>query len=230
MRRAPSPWLAIESPIPYDPIEYDDAEEAVRIAEVWADYVHADLRELALHLAERHQECVCRRPHEACGMLAHYVRVEYDFSAGVVDELLRIGRSLLELPSIDGGFTKGKLSWHQIVALTRVAVPRHEAAWLRRALALSLEELERVVARSARGWAPPESADDTAAERVSAAVGGTDRDSSPTMFRRGGRPWRWARDLSFRRITARRRARGRGRGSWNAPDVRRSFRAPPPSG
>jgi hypothetical protein len=80
---------------------------------------------------------------------------EYCLVPEQTEKLLRLGRKLLELAEVDFVFCDGRLTWEQVVLLTRVAVPAHEAAWLERALALPLEELERLVERSAEGWAPP---------------------------------------------------------------------------
>jgi len=90
-----------------------------------------------------------------CKSIAQYADWVLGLLPGYAAELLRIADKLLDLPEIDRELCAGKLTWEQVVLLTRVAVPKHEYAWLDRALELSLEELTQLVERSAEGWAPP---------------------------------------------------------------------------
>jgi hypothetical protein len=90
---------------------------------------------------------------------AHYAECELGLTPQQTAELLRICRKLLDLPEIDRAFCNGWLTWQQVVVVTRVAVPEHEAAWLDRALEVPVGELTGLVDRSAEGWAPPEAWD-----------------------------------------------------------------------
>jgi hypothetical protein len=113
----------------------------------------ATWRGLALGLLEME----LRRGHLARGWdsIVQYADYELSLPAAEVEELLRIGRKLLDLPEIDRALRVGWLAWEHVVALTKVAVPGHELAWLSTALGRPLEDLTRLVECSAEGWAPP---------------------------------------------------------------------------
>jgi hypothetical protein len=81
------------------------------------------------------------------------------FGVGVrsTRERVRIGRALRELPRIEQAFEAGALSYGRVREVTRVATPRDEEHWLRRAEELSMRELERaVVVSGGRPGAEPE--------------------------------------------------------------------------
>jgi hypothetical protein len=103
-----------------------------------------------------------------CKSLAQYAKAALGPYAGYADELLRIGEKLVDLPEVDRALLDGELTWEQVVVLTRVAVPKHELAWLETAVALPLEELQQLVERSAEGWAPPVAWDEEAQARAAA--------------------------------------------------------------
>ncbi len=85
---------------------------------------------------------------------AQYAERRLRFDDRRTRELLRLGRKLLVLPAIDAAFCQGKLGWSKLILLTRVAVPEHEATWLRLALTLDCEGLALQVKLSKEGKAP----------------------------------------------------------------------------
>src|SRR5687767_5303306 len=69
-----------------------------------------------------------------CKSTAQYADWELGLLPGYAEELMRIAQKLLDLPEIDRALSTGELTWEQVVVLTRVAVPKHELAWLDTAL------------------------------------------------------------------------------------------------
>ncbi|MBZ0115572.1 MAG: 13E12 repeat family protein, partial [Sandaracinaceae bacterium] len=61
---------------------------------------------------------------------------------GAARERLRIARALVALPSIDEAFSKGRLSYSKIRAMTRVATSENEAHLLELALRTTAAQLE----------------------------------------------------------------------------------------
>lgn len=74
-------------------------------------------------------------------------------------ELLAAGKALLELPRIDKAFAEGRLCWSKVRLLTRVARADHDAAWLKKATELSIDDLAMEV-KLARPGEPPRDRDD----------------------------------------------------------------------
>ncbi len=72
-----------------------------------------------------------------------------------VCELLRMARTLEELPLIDAAFSKGEISWSAVRELTRVAMRETEAEWLELAAKSTLRQIERAVSGTVRGERPP---------------------------------------------------------------------------
>lgn len=142
--------------------------------------------------------------------IAHYARMVYRFNYAQTEEVLRVGRRLLELPYVARALGADRLTWRQVVLLTRVAVPACEMQWLKRALEVPLDELARQVARGAMGWAPP-----VALER-------------PSALERGCVPVQPLRPHGERE-RVRRAPSLRLQSRLGAPNVRRKPGAPPPS-
>lgn len=217
----------------YDRAEHDPVLEAAPdLAFDWDQVGGAIWREIALHFVEVDERRLRQGPAWGRREVARYGFAEYGFSPAMSCELLRIGRALLELPRIHQALVDGFLVWPDIAVLTRVAVPRTEAVWLETALALPLEQLEPLVARSVRGWAPPKADATSAAEQAPAPEPSSPQ--TPAPRRRHSAP-RWAV------VRARRRPSPRSAGATNRlhdtpdvrrtpPDVRHPSRAPPPSG
>jgi hypothetical protein len=121
----------------------------------WEEADGRTWREIALGLVEVDRARAHRQDGWRCRDIAQYAQWEHGFTPAQTAEVLRIGRKLLDLPEIDSAFCEGRLTWEHVVLLTRAAVPKHELGWLALALHAPLEELARVVERSAEGWAPP---------------------------------------------------------------------------
>jgi hypothetical protein len=71
-------------------------------------------------------------------------------------ELLALGRRLETLPELTEAFSAGQLGWTKAREVARVATPRTEGEWVRRALALTNRKLEREVAQCEPGDDPPD--------------------------------------------------------------------------
>ncbi len=79
---------------------------------------------------------------------AHWLSWRLGITPGAAREQVRVARALADLPAIDEAFGKGKLSFSQVRALTRVAKGDNEARLLeiaRHATAAQLEEFCRSV-------------------------------------------------------------------------------------
>ena len=100
---------------------------------------------------------------EACGDAPAYALSELGLERRQTCELLRIGRALPDLPSLQREFAAGRLGWTQAREVIRVAVPETDEAWTDRALSVPMRRLEREVAASVRGALPPDYDDDVAA-------------------------------------------------------------------
>lgn len=85
---------------------------------------------------------------------AHFARLQLGLNRRRAAELIRVGRVLQELPAIDAALCAHELCWSKVVLLARVVVPRHEAAWLERALGTSCAELASEIAKARPGDAP----------------------------------------------------------------------------
>ena len=112
-------------------------------------------REISLELFEADRLGVYEGKDWGCNSLEMFGLCMYGLEEEETEELLRVGKKLLDLPEIDGVFCDGWLTWEQVLLLAKVAVPEHEGAWLDRALELSTERLAALVVHSAEGWAPP---------------------------------------------------------------------------
>lgn len=135
----------------------DPGPEATPAA-LYAEFLeNAALANWALHrltlLIRRMEECAGYEEY-GCPTMAHYLELVAGVSRIAARQRVRVARALAELPLIDRAFAEGKLSYAKVRALVRVASAATEAEWVERALALTAEELETVVARSRKG-APP---------------------------------------------------------------------------
>jgi len=169
-----------------------------------------------------------------CKSIAQYADWEMGLTRGYTTELLRIARKLLDLPEIDRELCAGKLTWEQVVVLTRVAVPQHEYAWLDRALEVPLEELTQSVERSAEGWAPPvdvfsRGARPPSGSRLGRAADGTAARSKIALCS-PDEGWLHVSRMAAVQIVAAHAVRARPGRVWRraiAPNVRQPFHAPP---
>jgi hypothetical protein len=126
-------------------------------------------RILAFYLADMD----ARGLHQERGFstLVHYARERLGLSKRRAYELLRAGQKLLELPSIDRAFAEQRIGWSKVQLLVKVATPEHEEAWLERALALTVRELEREIARSKEGQAPRKPGDQRGLSHIKFSIG-----------------------------------------------------------
>jgi hypothetical protein len=97
---------------------------------------------------------------------AQHAEASYGLSRVQTVDLVRVGRRLRELGDVAEALRDGRLTWEQVGLLARVAVPKHERAWLELALASSLEELACAVVQAGEGKAPPTRSGPRASERA----------------------------------------------------------------
>ena len=90
----------------------------------------------------------------ACPTLAHYIELVCGVSRIAARQRIRVARALGQLPLIDREFAAGRLSYAKVRSLVRIATPETEKEWVKKALKLAAEDLERVVARARPGEAP----------------------------------------------------------------------------
>jgi hypothetical protein len=82
-----------------------------------------------------------------CRSMSHWLTWKTALSASAAREHVRIGHALEELPLVRDLFARGKLSYSQVRAVTRVAVPATEAGLVELARAMTAGQLDRVLAR-----------------------------------------------------------------------------------
>ena len=101
------------------------------------------------------------------GMLscAHWLSWRVGLSPGAAREQVRVARRLEELPAVAAAFERGRMSYSQARALTRVAAPDDGIDWADLARHTSAAQLEKVV----RGMRRVQAADEAAADPELAA-------------------------------------------------------------
>jgi hypothetical protein len=77
---------------------------------------------------------------------AHWVADAIDVEVCTAREWLRVGRAVAVLPTIDGAFESGRLSYSKVRALTRVATPENDAELSELALRVSAARLSHALA------------------------------------------------------------------------------------
>src|SRR5262245_61516484 len=105
--------------------------------------------------AATHQLLTCiRRFDEAEGWhrqwaqsCAHWLTWRIGLDPATAREKVRVARALGGLPRIDDAFARGRLSYAQVRAITRVATPANEENVLMIALAATGAQLERICRR-----------------------------------------------------------------------------------
>jgi Holliday junction DNA helicase RuvB len=109
-------------------------------------------RVLAFYLVEMEQ----RRLYQGTGQgsTLHYAEARLALDRRRTAELIRVGTKLLELGETDRAFCEGRLAWASLLIVARMAVPEHEAAWLREALRLDVRTLALLASRSKVGGPP----------------------------------------------------------------------------
>jgi HNH endonuclease len=91
---------------------------------------------------------------DGCRTIPQWAAHRFGMSRREAQLLLRAGRALRELPLIDRAFAEGRIGWSRVRELVRVAVPRHEQAWLDLARRLPIDELSLEVRLSRKGDPP----------------------------------------------------------------------------
>jgi hypothetical protein len=128
------------------------AVEVRRLLALAARRHETGARQLAFYLVEMEE----RRLYQETGhdSTAFYAEARLALDRRRTSELLRIGRTLLELRDVDAAFCDGRLSWSKVLILAGVVTPKYEAEWLERALALDCRALA-ALARTSKPGGPP---------------------------------------------------------------------------
>lgn len=191
----------------------------------WNAEVADTWRRLAMHLLEQDLLRVWRR--EGYASMVEFAEQRLGVPPQRTVELVRIAKKLLDLRLVDSALYHGCITWEHVLVLARVAVPKHEVAWLRAAIFRPLEELISMVERSAEGWGPPIPTDRTSIDDVDAGCAQVDPQHAasghlpPHAEHLGASASPGRADRSFQLPSA-----GFVRRSF-APNVRRSRRPPP---
>jgi len=81
-----------------------------------------------------------------CRSAAFWLNWHCGISVRTAQDQVRVGRALLEYPSIGEALCSGRLSYSKVRAITRVVTPETEAALIELASAVPTSQIERVVA------------------------------------------------------------------------------------
>src|ERR1700712_622900 len=121
----------------------------------WAGRMAAGEAQLLLYIGELDE----RSAWSGHGVLscAHWLSWKCGMGGKVASDRVRIARALRSLPQTFAAFAAGRLSFTQVRAITRMAVPEDEAKYLRIAKAATGQQLERLARgiRRARALAIP---------------------------------------------------------------------------
>jgi hypothetical protein len=121
----------------------------------WAGRMAAGEAQLLLYVGELD----VRNAWSGHGVLscAHWLSWRCGMGAKVASDRVRIARALRTLPKTFAAFAAGQVSFTQVRAITRVAVPEDEAKYLGIAKAATGQQLERLVRgiRRARSFNVP---------------------------------------------------------------------------
>ena len=96
------------------------------------------------------------RSYQALGFASthHYARAQLHLSPRRCREYIAVARALELLPAVDEALRDAKLSWSQVVLISRRATPTCEGEWLEAAACLTYEQLELAVATTRVGMPP----------------------------------------------------------------------------
>ena len=84
-----------------------------------------------------------------------YAEIVLDIGFRVARDLLRIGRSLSELPALNAALASGDVGYSKAREIVRVATTETDALWTAHAKLASTREIERDVSVARRGELPP---------------------------------------------------------------------------
>ena len=85
-----------------------------------------------------------------CRSSAHWLNWRCGVSMRAAYEHVRVGRALADLPVTREAFSKGRLSYSKVRAITRAAVPESEADLVSIALGCTAAQLDRIAATASR--------------------------------------------------------------------------------
>jgi 5-methylcytosine-specific restriction endonuclease McrA len=119
-----------------------------------SEWIEREIGELAAHIAAatcRWLELICefdrRKGHEALGF--HSCGAWVSWRCGMdprsAREHVRVARALEELPSVREEFSRGRLSYSKVRAITRIATPQIEAELVEMARYATAAQLDRLV-------------------------------------------------------------------------------------
>jgi len=111
-------------------------------------------RGLAFYLLDLDKRGLFRK--QGFSSTAQFALMRHQVSLRKTRELLRVARSLEDLPLIDDAFAAGTISWSAVREISRVAVAETEEEWLDLASTSSLRTIESAVHRARRGERPPQ--------------------------------------------------------------------------
>jgi hypothetical protein len=129
------------------------------IAEIATERLEAEICEYAGHIAAATARWILlvaeyddRQAWVESGCLsaAHWLSWKCGVGMHAAREKLRVGHALAALPLIRAAFQRGELSYSQARAITRIAQPHNEAALVDIARASTANQLDRLVAATAR--------------------------------------------------------------------------------
>lgn len=135
----------MNSPDPVEKMSVDDLES--EMFTLSSQIAAADARFVALIAEYDARRAWARWECQSC---AHWLEWKCQIGAGAARERVRVARAVIKLPLIFGEFSRGRLSYSQVRALTRAATPENEAEMLRVARHMTASQLEDAV-RAMRG-------------------------------------------------------------------------------
>jgi hypothetical protein len=117
------------------------------------DALERELAELSAHVeVATHRQLAILRELEPTGFwvhqnaqsFAHWLSWRIGLAPGAAREKLRVARALGSLPAIDLAFSRARISYSKVRALTRVATPENESLLLDMALQTTAAHLEQI--------------------------------------------------------------------------------------
>ena len=135
-----------------------ESAQSSGLAGIATERLEAEICELSGHIAAATARLVLmiaeydRRQGWAewgCRSAAHWLSWKCGVGVHAAREKLRVGHALEALPLLRTTFERGEVSYSQVRAVTRVAGPHNEAAFVDIAKASTANQLERLVAATA---------------------------------------------------------------------------------
>src|SRR5437867_90412 len=114
--------------------------------------MEAGEREMGFYLLDLKRRRVYKEA--KCSSFRQFVKTRTGTSVKKAADLVRVAKALELLPLMDEAFSRGKLYWSAVRAMTSVATPQNEAQWVEYAKCHRVDEVERRVAGSKAGEGP----------------------------------------------------------------------------